>query len=115
MAPRTPITVTQVTRDGVLDIDATGLRTLSIPADDHYLNNNGRTFLYVKNTSLGTLHVSIPAQDGESDDIDITLLTLDHVLIGPITRAKYNVFGTSQCYVNVDGIASDLAMAGFRY
>lgn len=115
MAARTAITVTPVTRDGVLDIDATGLRTLSIPADDHTLNNNGRTFLYVKNTSLGTLSVTIPAQDGESDDIVVSLLTLDHILIGPITRSKYNVFGTSHCLVNVNGIASDLALAGFRF
>lgn len=113
--PRTAIPVTTVTRDGVLDIDVTGNRILSVPADDHTVANNGRTFLYVKNTSAGSLTVTVPAKDGVSDNIVATVLTGDHVILGPFHRSKYNVPQTSTMWVDVNGVNDDLALAAYRY
>lgn len=112
--PRTSIPVTKITRNGVLDIDATGLRVLSSAANDHKFVNDGHTFLYVKNADIATRTVVIPAQDGLSDDISVDLLAGDHVLIGPIVRGKYNVPFTGDCYVNV-AVDTVLSLAAFRF
>lgn len=67
--PRTPIPVTQVTRDGVVP-SAAAIAASSI--NDHTFANNGRVFLLLTNSGVVARTATFISQNDDQDDVVIT-------------------------------------------
>lgn len=108
------------TSQSVENIVATGLTATytAIPTDGVYFSNDGQTFLHVKNSSGGTLTVTVQTQltvDGLAvADLSVAVADSGESFIGPFPTTTYNVqSGTyvNTCYVDPSSYDAALTMA----
>lgn len=108
------------TAQSVETIVAAGLTAsyTAIPTDGVYFSNDGQTFLHVKNSSGGTLTVTVQTQltvDGLAvADLSVAIAGSEEKFIGPFPTTTYNVQSgayANTCYVDPSSYDAALTMA----
>lgn len=114
---RTTLTPTQLSSAGA------AVSTSAANADGHALSNDGRVFLYVKNTNGASGGATVTLQATHSHDgldlpnKDIAVAANEEYLIGPFDRGVYNRAtgedDAGMVYVDFT-TAADLVVQAFR-
>ena len=75
-------------------------------ANNHTMENDGRTFLVLKNDTGGAVAVdvkSVADAAGRTGDISISVADGDETVIPPLPRPWWNQAGTNVVNIDVDG------------
>lgn len=108
---RTALTVTDVPLNG--QVDPVSFDN-GDAANDHVLNNDGKTVVILDNDTAGAASVtvvSVADEAGRTGDITVSLASGDTAFVGPFPGRWWNQAGTQDVQINVDAAINIAALS----